>query len=78
MVLHPKLKNQILLGAAALCWEIWLNRNDTVFNKSNSNTFVQEKVASFILLCFSSTLVPACSPGLEVLLDRDYSPVVQQ
>jgi hypothetical protein len=41
MVLHPKLKNKILLGAAALCWAIWLNRNDMVFNKANSNTFVQ-------------------------------------
>jgi hypothetical protein len=35
------LMNQILLGAAALCWEIWLNRNDMVFNNVKSNTFMQ-------------------------------------
>jgi hypothetical protein len=39
--LRPKLKNQILLGAAALCWAIWLNRNVIVFNKANSNTVIQ-------------------------------------
>jgi hypothetical protein len=36
-----KLMNQILLGAAALCWAIWLNRNDMVFNNAKSNTFMQ-------------------------------------
>jgi hypothetical protein len=30
--LRPKLKNQILLGVVALCWVIWLNKNDMVFN----------------------------------------------
>jgi hypothetical protein len=39
--LHLKLKNQIMLGATLLCWAIWLNRNDMVFNKANSNTFIQ-------------------------------------
>jgi len=38
--LCPKLINQILPGAAALCWAIWLNRNDMVFNKAKSNTFM--------------------------------------
>jgi hypothetical protein len=33
--------NQILLGAAALCWAIWLNRNDMVFNNVKSNTFIK-------------------------------------
>jgi hypothetical protein len=36
-----KLMNQILLGAAALCWAIWLNRNDMLFNNAKSNTFMQ-------------------------------------
>ena len=39
--LSPKLRSQILLGAAALCWAIWLNRNDVVFNKAKSYTFMQ-------------------------------------
>ena len=39
--LSLKLRNQILLGAAALCWSIWLNRNDMVFNKAKPNTSMQ-------------------------------------
>ena len=39
--LSLKLKNQILLGVAALCWSIWLNRNDMVFNEAKSNTSMQ-------------------------------------
>jgi hypothetical protein len=39
--LSPKLRSQILLGAAALCWAIWLNRNNMVFNKAKSNTTTQ-------------------------------------
>ncbi|WVZ49915.1 hypothetical protein U9M48_001231 [Paspalum notatum var. saurae] len=31
--------NQILLGATALCWAIWLSRNDMVFNRFLSNSF---------------------------------------
>jgi hypothetical protein len=36
-----KLMNRILLEAAALCWAIWLNRNDMIFNNVKSNTFMQ-------------------------------------
>jgi hypothetical protein len=36
-----KLRHQFLLGVAALCWAIWLNRNDVVFNNTGSNTFMQ-------------------------------------
>jgi hypothetical protein len=32
--------NQILLGVVALCWTIWLNRNDMVFHNVKSNTFM--------------------------------------
>jgi len=39
--LDPKLRDQIWLGAAALCWAIWMNRNDMVFNKAKANTFIQ-------------------------------------
>jgi len=34
----PKLRNQIFVGVAALCWAMWLNRNDMVFNISKYNT----------------------------------------
>ncbi|WVZ85259.1 hypothetical protein U9M48_032206, partial [Paspalum notatum var. saurae] len=33
------LRTKILLGAAALCWAIWLSRNDMVFNRFLSNSF---------------------------------------
>jgi hypothetical protein len=36
----PKLMNQILLGSTTLCWAIWLNRNDMVFNNVKSKTFM--------------------------------------
>jgi len=37
---RPKLiKNRILVGAAAICWTIWLNRHDMVFKGGKSNTF---------------------------------------
>jgi len=36
----PKLKNKNLLGAAVLCWAIWLNRNDMVFENAKSNSFL--------------------------------------
>ena len=38
--LRPKLNNQILLGAPTLCWAIWLNKNDMIFNKAKSNIFI--------------------------------------
>jgi hypothetical protein len=36
-----KLRNQILLGAVELCWALWLNRNDVVFDNVKSNTYLQ-------------------------------------
>ena len=36
-----KLRNQIFMWAAALCWSIWLNRNNMVFNKAKPNTSMQ-------------------------------------
>ena len=35
------LRSQIMLGLVALCWALWLNRNDTVFDKKNSNSPLQ-------------------------------------
>jgi len=33
-----KLKRQLLVGASALCWAIWLNRNEVVFNRTTPNS----------------------------------------
>ena len=36
-----KIRKQILVGASALCWAIWLNRNEVVFNRTTPNSFMQ-------------------------------------
>jgi hypothetical protein len=38
---QPRLKYQIFVGITALCWAVWLNRNDVVFNGSKTNSFLQ-------------------------------------
>ena len=37
----PKHENQILVGASAFSWAIWLTRNDMVFDKSPMKTYMQ-------------------------------------
>jgi hypothetical protein len=39
--IRPRLREHICVGLTVLCWAIWLNRNDMVFNRSKSNTFMQ-------------------------------------
>ena len=39
-LLCPKVKSQIIVGAAALYWALWLNRNDMIFNKAISDTYI--------------------------------------
>ena len=37
----PKIRNQVIVGVAAMCRAIWLSTNDTVFNKAiTTNSFV--------------------------------------
>lgn len=36
-----RLKQLLLVGASAICWAIWLSRNDVVFDKSPMKTFMQ-------------------------------------
>ena len=36
-----KLRKQFLMGVAALCWAIWLSRNDAVFNRKLPNSYLQ-------------------------------------
>jgi hypothetical protein len=38
---HLKVKNLIIIGVAALCWAIWISRNDLVFNKTPMVTYLQ-------------------------------------
>jgi hypothetical protein len=38
---HLKVKNLIITGVAALCWAIWISRNDLVFNKTPMVTYLQ-------------------------------------
>jgi hypothetical protein len=39
--INRKLKSQIFVGASALCWAIWLTRNDIVFNKIVAPSYLQ-------------------------------------
>ena len=36
-----KLRKQLLVGAVALCWAIWLCRNDAIFCRSTPNSYLQ-------------------------------------
>lgn len=38
---NPRLKYRVFVGIAALCWAVWLSRNDVVFNGSNAYSFLQ-------------------------------------
>jgi hypothetical protein len=40
-IMGGKLRQQLLAGASAFCWAIWLSRNDVVFNKSPIKYFLQ-------------------------------------
>jgi hypothetical protein len=35
------LRKTILIGASALCWAIWLSRNDVIFKNSTTDSFLQ-------------------------------------
>lgn len=37
------LKRQVLLGAAATCWSLWLCSNDVVFDKKNNHLLYKNK-----------------------------------
>jgi hypothetical protein len=37
----PGLRNQIVVGIAAICWVLWLNRNDAVFQRIVANSLLQ-------------------------------------
>ena len=37
----PKIRNQVIVGVAMMCRAIWLSRNDTIFNKAITNSFMQ-------------------------------------
>lgn len=39
--LVPKLRDQLFVGVAAICWALWLASNDVVINGSSINFFLQ-------------------------------------
>ena len=38
---NRKLKSQILVGASAICWAIWLTRNNIIFDKAATPFYLQ-------------------------------------
>ena len=38
--INRKLKSHILVGASAICWVIWLTRNDIVFDKVVASSYL--------------------------------------
>ena len=49
----------LLTGAAALCWVIWLTRNDLVFNKCQPKTFLQVLFRATILALILGSIATA-------------------
>ena len=39
--LNRKMKSKILVGASAICWVLWLTRNDIVFDKAIALSYLQ-------------------------------------
>ena len=37
----PGLRDQVIVGIAAMCWVLWLNRNDVVFQRTHINSCLQ-------------------------------------
>ena len=39
--INKKLRSQILAGASAMCWAVWLYRNEMVFDKAPVPSYLQ-------------------------------------
>jgi hypothetical protein len=39
--INRKLKSKILVGASAICWVIWLTRNNIIFDKAATPSYLQ-------------------------------------
>jgi hypothetical protein len=39
--INRKLKFKILVAAIAICWAIWLTRNDIIFDKATTPSYLQ-------------------------------------
>jgi hypothetical protein len=39
--INRKLKYKILVGASAICWVIWLTRNNIIFDKAAAPSYLQ-------------------------------------
>jgi hypothetical protein len=38
---HKKFRSVVFTGIAAICWALWLSRNDIVFDKCSMKTYMQ-------------------------------------
>jgi hypothetical protein len=38
---HFRFKNKMLIGMAAMCWALWLSRNEVVFQGTTPKSFLQ-------------------------------------
>jgi hypothetical protein len=38
---HSSVEKMMLIGVAAVCWSLWLTRNDVVFQRTTSKSFLQ-------------------------------------
>lgn len=49
-----KYRSHVLIGAIAVCWAVWMSRNDIVFNKSSSHNALQVLFrATYWIRCWS-------------------------
>ena len=63
-----RIKNLILVGASALCWVLWLSRNDMVFDKSPSKSYLQVLFrATYWLRCW--TQLQRCKEDISLIND---------
>ncbi|CAN6182020.1 unnamed protein product [Urochloa humidicola] len=70
--INRKLKSQILAGASAMCWAIWISRNDVVFDKGLVPSYLQVLFRGTYWTRFWSLLQkvddrPAASMGCRML-----------
>jgi hypothetical protein len=54
--LGNQFKKLVLVGGAAICWTLWTNRNDVVFDNSSIKTYMQVLYRGSYWLCYWTQL----------------------